>query len=253
MQGGPSSGFGIDKSWSADQSVAPVDPSQQDIQRMIALGQAQYVMIPGVGLVLVPIMQAPTASMNVMPPYHQYGAGTTYPTAPPRTLSTQSSSIKGGFKNKVATLATMVHQSADDMVYLVQFKYLQRNYILSSEAPKNICVGEFIVVEADRGEDIGIVVEKAPASFFQKDKHTAGHRWKAFATGQNGEIRKVTRIATLPERALLPDKAAEEASITEACRERAVHQYHLPIAIIDTEFQLDRHKLTIYYEAERYN
>ena len=34
---------------------------QQQLQAMLALGQAQYVMIPGVGLTLVPVMQSPLA------------------------------------------------------------------------------------------------------------------------------------------------------------------------------------------------
>ena len=70
-------------------------------------------------------------------------------------------------------------------------------------------------MDADRGEDIGIVVEIVPAYTFADDKHTAGHRGKGFATDQHGEIRKVARIATPDERELLPGKAAEENAIAE--------------------------------------
>lgn len=230
--------------------------TQQQVQSMIAAGQAQYVMVPGVGLMLVPVMQLPTAAslsnaaIGSVPsiPFTPGLANTAalYP-----NMTQGVAPARAGFKNSVLTLAAMAMQSADGLVYLVQFKHSQRNFILASTAPRGIQPGEFVIVEADRGEDIGIVVEIAPATLFHKDKHTAGHRWKGFATGQNGEIRRVLRIATIDERALLPDKAAEEAAIVEACREKVDYQFQIPITIIDTEFQVDRHKLTIYYEAQR--
>lgn len=155
-------------------------------------------------------------------------------------------------KATAMTLAVMAMQSADGLVYLVHFKHSHRNFILAPSAPKNIQLGEFVIVEADRGEDIGIVVEIVPAYTFVDDKHTAGHRGKGFATDQHGEIRKVLRIASPDERELLPAKAAEEAAIVEVCREKVVYQFQMPITIIDTEYQVDRHKLTIYYEAQKY-
>lgn len=133
----------------------------------------------------------------------------------------------------------------------MHFKHSHRNFILSPSARKNIPLGEFVIVEADRGEDIGIVVEIVPAYTFVDDKHTAGYRGKGFATDQQGEIRKILRIASEEERDLLPDKAAEEAAVVEVCREKVDYQFQLPITVLDAEYQLDRHKLTIYYEAQR--
>jgi cell fate regulator YaaT (PSP1 superfamily) len=111
-------------------------------------------------------------------------------------------------------------------------------------------LGEFVIVEADRGEDLGIVVEIVPAFTFSDDKHTAGHRGKGFAT-ENGEIRKVLRIAGKDERQLLPSKAADENEVLEVCREKVEHQFMMPITVVDTEYQVDRHKLTIYYESQK--
>jgi hypothetical protein len=223
---------------------------QQQLQSMLASGQAQYVMVPGVGLMLVPVMQLPGTSLGApgMGAYQHYGAPMNYPGLAPPPAGPPA---RNSFKNTVLTLAAMAMMSADGLVYLVQFKRSQRNFILASAAPRGIVPGEFVIVEADRGEDIGVVIEVAPATLFNKDKHTAGHRWKGFATGQNGEIRKVLRTATVEERALLPDKAAEEAAIIEACIEKVEYQFQMPITIVDTEFQVDRHKLTIYYEAQR--
>jgi hypothetical protein len=229
---------------------------QQQLQTMLATGQAQYVMIPGVGLVLAPLMQSP--SMNSHVPHMSAAApSSAYPQLGASQMnmysgiSSATSATRSSFKNSVMTLAAMAMQSADGLVYLVQFKHSQRNFILAAGAPGCVSLGEFVIVEADRGEDIGIVCEIAPASYFNKDKHTAGHRWKSFASGPNGEARKLIRIATLEERALLPDKAAEEAAVADACREKVEYQFQMPITVIDTEYQVDRHKLTIYYEAQK--
>jgi cell fate regulator YaaT (PSP1 superfamily) len=158
---------------------------------------------------------------------------------------------KTPYKATAMTLAVMATQSADGNVYLVHFKHSHRNFILASSAPKDIQLGEFVIVDADRGEDIGVIVEIVPAYTFVDDKHTAGHRGKGFATDQSGEIRKVLRIASPDEVALLPMKAEEERAIAEVCREKVEYQFQMPITIVDTEFQVDRHKLTIYYEAQR--
>jgi cell fate regulator YaaT (PSP1 superfamily) len=95
------------------------------------------------------------------------------------------------------------------------------------------------------------VVEIVPAFTFSDDKHTAGHRGKGFATDQHGEIRKVLRVAGLDERELLPGKAADENEVLEVCREKVQYQFHIPILVVDTEYQLDRHKLTVFYEAQK--
>ena len=46
--------------------------------------------------------------------------------------------------------------------YQVQFKRSHRCLILSVSAPQGIKPGDFVIVEADRGEDLGVVVSMAP-------------------------------------------------------------------------------------------
>ena len=142
-------------------------------------------------------------------------------------------------------------ESADGFVYVVQFKRSYRPFFLSPYAPRSIEKGDFVVVEADRGEDLGVVREKVLAVDYEEDKHTAGHRGRGFAVSSNGENKCLLRIATLEERALIADKVVEEEITLQVCREKALER-GLPMNIVDAEYQFDRHKLTFYFEANRY-
>ena len=142
-------------------------------------------------------------------------------------------------------------ESADGFVYVVQFKRSYRPFLLSPFAPRGIEKGDFVVVEADRGEDLGVVREKVSAAEYEEDKHTAGHRGRGFAVSSGGENKCLLRVATLEERSLIADKVVEEEITLQVCREKALER-GLPMTIVDAEYQFDRHKLTFYFEANRY-
>ena len=44
--------------------------------------------------------------------------------------------------------------------------------------------GDFVKVEADRGEDMGIVLSKIPIDQFEEVIPTAGYRGRGFSCGQ---------------------------------------------------------------------
>lgn len=64
-------------------------------------------------------------------------------------------------------------------------------------------------MEADRGEDMGIVLSKSLARDFEEVIPTAGYRGRGFSSGQ-GERKYLFRLATPEERASLVDKVADE-------------------------------------------
>lgn len=64
-------------------------------------------------------------------------------------------------------------------------------------------------VEADRGEDMGIVLSKSPSSEFEEVIPTAGYRGRGFSSGQ-GERKFLFRLATSEERMALVDKVRDE-------------------------------------------
>lgn len=65
-------------------------------------------------------------------------------------------------------------------------------------------------MEADRGEDLGVVRDKVHIYDYEEDKHTAGHRGRGFALTSGREVKNLLRIATDREKALIPEKVLEE-------------------------------------------
>lgn len=101
----------------------------------------------------------------------------------------------------------------------MQFKRAHRNFILAPSAPRNILPGDFVKVEADRGEDMGIVLSKTPVEFFEEAAPTAGYRGRGFSSGQR-EIKFLYRLATPEERAALSRKVNDEERALEVMYSR---------------------------------
>jgi len=146
------------------------------------------------------------------------------------------------------------------VVYNVKFKRTQRNFIIGPRVTRDLKIGCYVKVEADRGEDLGIVVAKVPAEKFNSAAARSGFR----ATGSQGEIgliptalgsagisdlKRIIRLATHDEVSLLNVKREEEEDLLKICRGK-VRQRALPMHVVDAEYQFDRHKLTFFFEAE---
>ena len=69
-------------------------------------------------------------------------------------------------------------------------------------------------VEADRGEDLGVVCDKVAASEFREEKPTAGYRGRGLACDL-GDCKRITRLATEEERVMLATKAIEEMQVLQ--------------------------------------
>jgi len=138
---------------------------------------------------------------------------------------------------------------SDGFIYQVQFKRAHRNFVLAPSAPRDILPGDFVKVEADRGEDMGIVLAKCPVDSFEEVVPTAGYRGRGFSSG-HGERKYLYRLATAEERTALSGKVHDEEKALEIIRDKAAER-GLPMTVLDAEYQFDRHKLTFYFEADR--
>lgn len=138
----------------------------------------------------------------------------------------------------------------DGFVYKVQFKRAHRNFLRSATVDRPIRNGDFVVVEADRGEDLGVVCEVQPMpAFFREGGSLFAKDAKASAWGdRRSGVKHILRHALPQEYSLLPVKYAEEMNVAEVCRAQC-QMYLLPMMVVDAEYQFDRHKLTIYYES----
>ena len=90
-------------------------------------------------------------------------------------------------------------------------------------------------MEADRGEDLGLVTERIDNTIQFKEKV---------------ENNKILRIATDEEIRALPAKLIEENKALVFIRNK-VQNFGYDMEVHDAEFQFDCHKLTFYYRADR--
>lgn len=116
---------------------------------------------------------------------------------------------------------------------LVQFKCHQTEFA----SPLIVDKGQYVVVQGDRGIDIGVVIRV----------NTDATKAYVERTGPNGSIirhatqREVDYWAT--------DLKADEATALDYCQER-VTKLRLPMEVKHAEYQFDKKKLTFYYEAK---
>jgi len=136
-------------------------------------------------------------------------------------------------------------------VYSVKFKRTQRSFVIGPRLNRDLKIGTYVKVEADRGEDLGIVVgkvspEKQGRSSFRGEM---GMMSAPGGGGGSADLKRIIRLATHDEVSLLSMKREEEEELLSICRAK-VRQRGLPMNVVDAEYQFDRHKLTFFFEAE---
>ena len=151
--------------------------------------------------------------------------------------------------------ATSAMGPGPKIVYHVQFKRSHRYFILGPRAPRDIEVGTFVKVEADRGEDLGKIVDLLSADHFNANCRSLPTAGAGYGDGQGpgsacaADLKRITRRASKEEVDLLPLKNEEEMELVKICGEK-VMQRGLPMRIVDAEYQFDRHKLTFFFESD---
>lgn len=165
------------------------------------------------------------------------------------------------------------HQTSR-MIYQVQFKRYVRFYTIgdhgdvplsslssassllplpisspsSGSALLRVNMGDFVIVNADRGEDLGIVTMVFTMQEFI-DRRLAMSA-KCNIQEEDAVIGTILRLATLSERQQLPKKYKKEEAVVKAAKELAHGTYHLPLTIHDADYHFDGHKLTIFYSSD---
>jgi len=148
------------------------------------------------------------------------------------------------------------------VIFNVKFKRTQRSFVLGPRIQRDLKVGTYVKVEADRGEDLGIVIGKVAADRYnfpnrsQFRSHSMGGisdmmplSPTAMSPPGATDLKCIIRLATHDEVTLLSMKREEEEELLKICRTK-VRQRGLPMNVVDAEYQFDRHKLTFFFEAE---
>jgi hypothetical protein len=110
---------------------------------------------------------------------------------------------------------------------LIGFKHEASMY----QAPFRVAVGDVVIVEADRGEHIGVV--------------------QSITTTQPGYNvpSRLVRHASQAEMALVDDLTMKEKKVTAGIQKLA-ESLGLGIRVVDTEFQMDNNKLTVFFSSK---
>jgi cell fate regulator YaaT (PSP1 superfamily) len=132
----------------------------------------------------------------------------------------------------------------------VRFKGTRKGYFTWDHADAPLRTGETVVVEAERGRDLGQVTAVGAVA----DKKCGG--CSGCAVGGDAEAaepaaaKAVVRRATPDDRRIQDDNRRGEEDARRKVVER-VRAHELVMKVSDTEWQWDRNKLTIYFTAEQ--
>lgn len=119
------------------------------------------------------------------------------------------------------------------MEYVVEFKGNRRQ---AYSAPHDMAIesGQYVIVQAERGEDMGLVRRKASPMEYK---------------GNNQPL-KIIRLATENDVERLEFNRQKEGESKEECL-KFIERHGLKMKLIDVEYQFDCNKITFYFTAER--
>jgi len=123
----------------------------------------------------------------------------------------------------------------------VTFKGNRREYYTAES--DEIQLSEYVIVEADRGEDLGRVTASGAV---------AERKCSGCSTGCAAPVptMKILRKAEPTEVDKAVGLRVDEPRVRRITREKVI-QYNLKMKVSEAEWQFDRNKLTIYFTAER--
>ena len=123
----------------------------------------------------------------------------------------------------------------------VQFKGNRKDYFATNG--EAIRLNEYVLVEADRGEDLGKVTATGAV---------AERKCTGCTTGCAAPVpeRRVVRTAGNEEVSQLKSLREDEDRVRRVTREK-VKKFGLKMKVTEAEWQFDKNKLTIYFTAER--
>ena len=127
----------------------------------------------------------------------------------------------------------MVEKAANEIVEIL-FKGERKDVFVNlSTIPLNI--GEHVIVQVERGEDMGRVLQKGAL---------------AEGKGRCRHLKQVVRKATEEDMARLHDNEKLEEDAFRICQER-ISARELKMRLVAVECQFDRNRITFYFTAEK--
>lgn len=121
------------------------------------------------------------------------------------------------------------------------------------EAPFTVAIGDLVIVEADRGQDLGKVVRlnvtASDAMYESSVSTTATPTTPTAPTPKRIIPKRIVRHAEPSAVKQLVEKARDEKKCLAVVQAK-IRQKGMNLEVVDAEYQWDRHKLIFYYVAE---
>ncbi|MFH2037752.1 MAG: regulatory iron-sulfur-containing complex subunit RicT [Candidatus Zixiibacteriota bacterium] len=118
-------------------------------------------------------------------------------------------------------------------IFLVEFKGNRRE-LFYNKFYHSLKLDEYVIVQAERGEDAGILRRK-----ISEEIKLAGE-----------SPRSILRPASDVDKADIEENNSEEEKAWIKAEE-LIHQHHLEMKLVDIEYQFDRNKLTFFFTADQ--
>lgn len=118
-------------------------------------------------------------------------------------------------------------------IYLVEFKGSRKDYFTNPDC-LSIRPNDYVIVQAERGEDMGRVTKKVIAALTKPEK----------------KPQKILRLATPDDMDKLMANRQKEKECLKEC-ERMISERNLQMKLVDAELQFDNNKITFYFTAEK--
>ncbi|UYI28010.1 Psp1 C-terminal domain-containing protein [Encephalitozoon cuniculi] len=126
--------------------------------------------------------------------------------------------------------------------YIVQFES-KRLDVASVDININVKKNSYVILEADRGEDCGVVVGVTTKEKFER----LLKRYDDISS--EVQPKRIYRLATLLDLEALERKRSMQARALEFCRERAMLG-GLDMEVVGCEYQWDLNKITFYFASD---
>ena len=185
----------------------------------------------------------------IAPEMHRNGKS--FGGAPPLSVLRDKTNLSTSRKNVPTNHIEVVQTTPEKAKPHVQnITVAFKSCLFKAVCPFPVSLGEYIVVECDRGERCGKIValsHDADTAALFLDSACAGEVMEEYrAPGE--KLGKVVRVATEADRRSLEDLKYLELHAHRVCAEKAI-ELNLGCDIIGCEFQFDRNKVTFFFRS----
>lgn len=134
--------------------------------------------------------------------------------------------------------------SADGIKFFkIEFKNQRTKYAYSNKDNDSYSAGDWVLVQADRGLDLGIL-----GNLIVDEKQISICKQKMRSEKEVMMPMKIIRIARLDEVEKLAEKEKDEETALIKCKE-LIKRDRIPVILLGAEYQYDRKKLTFSFES----